>query len=241
MLEFADHLCSPDNTSSFFHMWVHLLHKNAAKRANFPMEKKEYHSADKGRICQWRYQASKKLTNQVTCCQRKVFKISGPHCRARPLTLTFERLKSLWVASELHASTGVWDQYVLKWDPKAAKTPYIESETQCFPGCRLVGQSKILWTVSHNNPSIWTIPPNQKQKKNTHAPSGFTNNLTCNTEDVFCCSSSPHPTTLQPTPGYLGVFVEVPNPKPSNPHLEGKSTTLRLHEKMAKVVWPGFV
>ena len=39
--------------------------------------------------------------------------------------VTFERLKSLWVASELHASTVVWDPHVLKWDPKAAKTTYI--------------------------------------------------------------------------------------------------------------------
>ena len=45
--------------------------------------------------------------------------------------VTFERLKSLWVASELHASTVVWDPHVLKWDPKAAKTTYI----YIYEGC----------------------------------------------------------------------------------------------------------
>lgn len=94
---------------------------------------------------------------------------------------------------------------------------------------KIYGQWAIITHLSEPFPQI-------KNKKNTHAPSGFTNNLTCNTEDVFC-SSSPHPlrapnvlkhpTALQPTPGYLGVFVEVLNPKPSNPHLEGKSTTPR--------------
>ena len=39
------------------------------------------------------YWASKKLTNQVTCCQRQFFKLSGPHHRARQLTCDFWAIK----------------------------------------------------------------------------------------------------------------------------------------------------